>query len=120
MSRNRICIRRSTGVEVMETKMKISRNIRCLLAGAALSFSGSTMAATQMLCVWDILGAGGDVYSMMKDYKLGAARWGANLELKPYTDERISAEDFKAGQCDAVVLTGLRARQFNAFTGSLD
>lgn len=104
----------------METKMKISRNIRCLLAGAALSFSGSAMAANQVLCVWDILGAGGDVFSMMKDYKLSAARWGANLDLKPYTDERIAAEDFKAGQCDAVVLTGLRARQFNAFTGSLD
>lgn len=104
----------------MGVKMKVSRNIRCLLAGAALSVSGSTMAAGQVLCVWDILGAGGDVYSMMKDYKLAAARWGANLELKPYTDERIAAEDFKAGQCDAVVLTGLRARQFNAFTGSLD
>ncbi len=104
----------------MGVKMKVSRNIRCLLAGAALSVSGSAMAAGQVLCVWDILGAGGDVYSMMKDYKLAAARWGANLELKPYTDERIAAEDFKAGQCDAVVLTGLRARQFNAFTGSLD
>ncbi len=104
----------------METKMKISRKARGLLVVAALSVSGSAMAASQLLCVWDILGAGGDVYSMMKDYKLAAARWGANLELKPYTDERIAAEDFKAGQCDAVVLTGLRARQFNAFTGSLD
>ncbi|HEX6591101.1 MAG TPA: putative solute-binding protein, partial [Moraxellaceae bacterium] len=62
----------------------------------------------------------GDVFNMMKDYKLAAARWGANIELKPYTDERIASEDFKAGQCDAVIMTGLRGRQFNGFTGSLD
>lgn len=40
------------------------------------------------------------------------------LDLKPYTDQRIVAEDFKAGQCDAVALTGLRGRQFNTFTGA--
>jgi hypothetical protein len=32
----------------------------------------------------------------------------------------LLAEDFKAGQCDAVSLTGLRGRQFNTFTGSID
>jgi hypothetical protein len=76
--------------------------------------------AKQILCVWDISGTQGDVYNMMKDYKLAAARFGANLELKPYTDEKIASEDFKAGQCDGVVITGLRGRQFNGFTGSLD
>lgn len=87
-------------------------------AGVALALSSSVMA--QSLCVWDISGTQGDVYNMMKDYRLEAARWGAKLELKPYTDERIASDDFKAGQCDAVIMTGLRGRQFNGFTGSLD
>lgn len=106
----------------MQTINKFSRSTRVLLASAALVFSAAAVAAPakQILCVWDISGTQGDVYNMMKDYKLAAARWGANIELKPYTDEKIASEDFKAGQCDAVVMTGLRGRQFNGFTGSLD
>lgn len=30
------------------------------------------------------------------------------------------AEDFKAGKCDGISVTGMRGRQFNNFTGSLD
>lgn len=105
----------------MDVLNKFSRPVRTLAAAVALvAASSSAFAAKQTLCVWDITGTGGDVYSMMKDYKLAAARWGATLELKPYTDERIASEDFKAGQCDAVIMTGLRGRQFNAFTGSID
>lgn len=106
----------------MQTINQFSRIARVLLAGTAFALSANVVAAPakQILCVWDISGTQGDVYNMMKDYKLAAARWGANIELKPYTDEKIASEDFKAGQCDAVVMTGLRGRQFNGFTGSLD
>ena len=84
---------------------------------ATLSMQAS---ASNKVCVFDILGAQGDVTGMMKDYVLAAKAMGGKLELKTYTDERTAAEDFKAGQCDAVMLTGLRGRQFNDFTGSLD
>jgi len=77
-------------------------------------------ADTKKVCVFDILGANGPVFTQMKDYKIAAMAWGAELVLKPYTSERVAAEDFKAGLCDAVSFTGVRARQFNAFTGSLD
>jgi len=78
------------------------------------------LAEAKKVCVFDILGANGPVFTQMKDYKLAAMDWGAELILKPYTNERVAAEDFKAGLCDAVSFTGVRARQFNAFTGSLD
>lgn len=105
----------------MKTLTKYSRGARLLVAGAVLALSSSAMAAgKQTLCVWDILGSQGDVFNLMKDYKLAAAKWGANIDLRPYTDEKIASEDFKAGQCDAVVMTGLRGRQFNSFTGSID
>jgi hypothetical protein len=42
------------------------------------------------------------------------------VTLKAYTDEGVAAEDFKAGQCEGVVLTTLRARQFNKFMGTVD
>ena len=77
-------------------------------------------AEPKKMCVFDLLGANGPIFSQVKDYKTAAIAWGVELELKPYTSERVAAEDFKAGLCDAVSFTGIRARQFNAFTGTLD
>lgn len=90
-----------------------------LAAGMLLSVSAE---AKQKVCVFDLLGTQGDVYAMMKDYSLASKKWGEgiDIELKAYTDERIASEDFKAGQCDAISITGLRGRQFNTFTGSID
>jgi hypothetical protein len=42
------------------------------------------------------------------------------VDLKVYTDERIAAEDFKAGQCEGVAISTMRAKQFNFFIGSVD
>lgn len=86
----------------------------------ALSFSPAQAAVERTMCVFDIIGANGDIYNIMKDYKTAALGWGVDLTLKPYTDEKIAAEDFKAEQCDAAVLTGVRGRQFNNYTGSMD
>ncbi len=99
------------------------RKIKTLAVAAVtvLATSVSVQAnAANKICVFDILGAQGDAYGLMKDYALAATKMGAAVELKAYTDERTAAEDFKADQCDGVLLTGLRGRQFNNFTGSLD
>lgn len=77
-------------------------------------------AETKTLCVFDLLGANGPFFSQMKGFKTAALEWGVELTLKPYTSERVAAEDFKSGQCDAVNFTGIRSRQFNAFTGTMD
>lgn len=71
-------------------------------------------------CVFDPLGEQGDIYAMVHDYVKEASAWGANLEPHVYTDETIAVEDFKTHQCDIINLTGLRARQFNSFTGTID
>jgi len=92
-----------------------------LLAAVFLMISvNSAQAVAKKMCVFDLLGANGPTYAQMKDYKTAALAWGVELELKPYTSERVVAEDFKAGLCDAVNFTGMRARQFNTFTGSMD
>ena len=98
------------------------RYITILILSALLSSISLSAQALEKrkFCVFDIIGANGDIYNIMKDYKTAAVAWGVDVELKPFTDEKIAAEDLKAGQCDAAVLTGIRGRQFNSFTGSMD
>lgn len=92
-----------------------------LLLLLLLSISVATaQVLPKKICVFDLLGANGPFFSQMKDYKTAALAWGVDLQLKPYTSEHVATEDFKTGLCDAVSFTGMRARQFNAFTGSLD
>ncbi|RZI82844.1 MAG: hypothetical protein EOP38_14705 [Rubrivivax sp.] len=87
-----------------------------LLAAASLSAA----AAAQKVCVYDLMGASGDLFSMAKDYAVAMQKMGVSLALKGYTDERVAVEDFRAGQCDAVIATAFRTRQFNATAGAID
>ena len=93
---------------------------KTLLMTAGLMTVVSTAQAKQVMCVFDLVGKNGDVFALMKDYQLAAKQWGADIELKVGQNEAVIAEDFKAGKCDAVSITGMRGRQFNNFTGSLD
>lgn len=92
-----------------------------LLAAAA---SAQAVAPGEVLkrkfCVWDVAGAHGDIYRTMQDYRLEMLKHGVDFELIPYTSEKIAAEDFKAGLCDAVDLTTLRVRSFIKYAGTLD
>lgn len=71
------------------------------------------------ICVFDPLGANGPLFNTMKDYRTIAFEWGADVEPRAYTDEKIAVDDFKAGQCDAALVTGARARPFNKFSATL-
>jgi len=101
--------------------MRLKSLITVAASAAALTFSNFAYAKEQRtLCVWDIVGRSGDTYNIMQDYASEASSHGYEFRLRAYTDENIAAEDLKAGQCDAAAITGLRGRQFNSFTGSLD
>ena len=91
-----------------------------LLALVLLSAGPAVAGQPGRLCVYDPSGANGDVFNLMKDYQAAAVAWGVDFELKPYTDEKTAAEDFKAGQCEAVLMTGTRCRQFHKFAGTLE
>jgi len=80
----------------------------------------ATASHAQTLCVFDPLGTQGDSYFFMKDYAIAAKQWGADITLKPYTDDQKANDAFKEGKCDALTTIGARARQFNSFTGSID
>ncbi|WP_348246108.1 putative solute-binding protein, partial [Salmonella enterica] len=68
----------------------------------------------------DIIGNVGPVMGAMRDWQLAALQWGLKVELIPFTNEAIAAEDLKAGKCDAALITGIRARAFNQYAGTID
>ena len=74
----------------------------------------------RILCVFDPSGAVGDAFQQMEEFQTAALDWGVRFEMRPYTDERTASEDFNAGVCHAVLLTGVRARQYNKFAGSIE
>lgn len=88
----------------------------CILLGA----SSATAGESRVLCVYDPSGANGDAFATMKDYQVAATAWGYDLELRPYTNEKTASDDFKAKKCDAVFLTGVRARSFAKFASTLE
>ena len=101
--------------------IRITRKIITLVSVAMLALmSGTAVAESKTLCVFDPIGSNGPLYVQMKDYATAALAWGVEFSMKPYTDERIASEDFKSGLCDAVSVTGIRGRQFNPFVGSID
>lgn len=102
----------------MKIKNAIIQFIFVTLFLVPLSASANNIQRT--FCVFDLIGKQGDVFSMMEDYRLEALKWNVELTLKPYTDEKIAAEDLKSGKCDAAIMTGLRGRSFNSFVGTLD
>lgn len=89
---------------------------------ASTLLAGTVAAAPTKatFCVFDPVGQGGEIYSAMQDYRLEALKWGADLELKAYSDESIATADFTAGRCDMTAVAGMRARAFNPYAGTID
>jgi len=90
------------------------------LAAALAAGALSSAQAAQKICVYDLLGTSGDLYNMAKDYVIAAQKYNVSMELKGYSDERVATEDFRTGQCDGVIATAFRTRQFNQIAGSID
>jgi hypothetical protein len=94
---------------------------KLLLTFCVLIYSLSSVAVEKRkFCVWDPVGANGPAMTQMKDFRITALKWGVDLDLQAYTDEKVASNDFKAGVCDAVFLTAIQAREFVPFAGSLD
>jgi hypothetical protein len=98
---------------------EVIMSIRLKMTVAAALTISATSSYAQTICVYDPLGTQGDSYSLMKDYALAAKQWGADVTLKPYSDERIATADFKSGKCDGTAITGIRARPLNDFVGTI-
>lgn len=100
----------------------MSRRIAFAPIALAAAFAAAPAGAVEKasLCVYDPSGANGDIFNLMKDYRTAAVGWGVEFTLQPYTDEKTASEDFKAGKCDAVLMTGTRVRAFHKFAGTAE
>jgi hypothetical protein len=93
-----------------------------LLGGVALSSHAAPdgrIEGAKLICVFDPVGSG-DTRRAMQDYALAMLKKGYQLQIKAYTDERVATEDFRTGQCDGVVATGLRTRAYLPTPAALD
>ncbi|MDO9005513.1 MAG: hypothetical protein Q7V20_18865, partial [Aquabacterium sp.] len=80
-------------------------------AAAVLAVAGcvaTPVMAKSQICVWDVAGKSGDVTSSAVDYLVAMQKHGVEMEVKNYVDERVAIEEFRSGQCDAVIATTLR------------
>jgi len=94
---------------------------KLLVAALAIAFSTSSFALeTKKICTWDPVGKNGPVMTFYSDLKPKAIKWGIDLEFIAYTDEKVAANDFKAGVCEGAHLTAILSRQFVPFSGTLD
>ena len=91
-----------------------------LLASLLVSINSYAQTEVRQFCIYDPLGANGSIFGMMKDYKTNALEWGVDFNLRAYSDEKVAIDDFKANQCDAVLMTGARARPFNKFAATVE
>ena len=72
------------------------------------------------VCIWDLVGRNGPIFAAARDQQAKMLAYGIKAKLVPYTDESIMVEALKAGQCDAALMSGMRARLFNTYTGTID
>ncbi|WP_297791082.1 putative solute-binding protein [uncultured Marinobacter sp.] len=72
------------------------------------------------VCIWDIFGRSGPVFAAAQEQRKKILEFGVNVEMVPYTSESVMVEELKSATCDAALMSGLRARLFNRYTGTLD
>ncbi|MBL4796704.1 MAG: hypothetical protein JKY50_04785 [Oleispira sp.] len=72
------------------------------------------------ICIWDLGGRSGPIFAAAQDQKTELMSLGIEVDMEAYTSESIMAEELKAGRCDAAFMTGMKARTFNKFSGTID
>lgn len=107
----------------MTSRSVFATLLRTTVVGALAALglaSAPALASAKKVCVYDPAGASGPAFQNAKEFQAVASGWGITSELKPYTDESVAAADFRNGQCDAALITGVRVQQFNKKTYSVE
>jgi Family of unknown function (DUF6091) len=85
-----------------------------------LLLAGGASSAKQTICVYDPTGTQGFIYNMMRDYVVAMQRYGADIDIKAYSNEAIAVDDYRAKQCDGFGATAFRTRPFNPTAAAID
>jgi len=83
-----------------------SKSLVCIAVLLLLSLSAQALER-KVFCVWDPVGRSGPVMSFYSDLIPKAQAWGLSIRFVAYTDEKVAANEFKAGNCEAVLLSAI-------------
>lgn len=100
----------------MKASVSTLLSLLVLLSSAA----ASAEVIERRVCVFDIAGNAGPTMQAMRDWRAEAREWGLDANLVPFTNEGIAVEELQARRCDAVLMTGIRARNYVRYSGTLD
>ena len=73
-----------------------------------------------VLCITGAFGVSSHLRTYFDDYAKQSLDYGVSLVLKRYEDETKAIQDYQDGSCPMLAVSGVRARVFNKFTGSID
>jgi hypothetical protein len=104
----------------LNADMPVNERMRAIARLSGIDKLPEGQRLKRVICIWDLVGRNGPIFGAAMEARAQALEFGVELEMVPYTNEGVMVEEFKAGRCDAALMSGLRARQFNKFTGSID
>lgn len=103
----------------MNPKLALEQRIEAMKKLYPEQWKGGSLAKRR-ICIWDIGGRSGPIFTAAQDQKTELMTLGIEVDMEAYTSESILAEELKAGRCDAAFMTGVKARTFNKFSGTID
>jgi len=104
----------------MSSLRTFAGNVATFILGASLMAPALAQDTSRTICAYDPAGKAGDYYRLLEEWSIEAGAWGHELSIRAYTDEETAAKDYEAGQCDAVVATGVRLQRFNRFPTTIE
>ncbi len=107
-------------VHIPPREVREMKRFALILLLVALPAFATAAPTARKMCVFDPSGTHGDLYKFAERFQAAALAWGVKFHLKVNTNEVVATSDFKAGKCQAVLMTSLRARTFVKSTGTLE
>ena len=104
----------------LNAEMPVNERLKAIAKLSGIDKLPEGQRLRRVICIWDIVGRAGPIFGAAMEARAQALEFGVELEMVPYTSETVMVEEFKAGRCDAALMSGLRARHFNKYTGSID
>ena len=105
---------------VFSSERSVEERLRAIGQLSGLGDLPESERMSSTFCIWDIAGRSGPVYQAARDEHSRAQEFGLDVQLEVYTNENVMVEELLAGKCDAALMSGLRAREFNSWTGTID
>lgn len=94
------------------------------LVGLTVAFGLSNTASAavnktvEQWCVFDPVGAQGDIMRRMRDLALHSQKLQASVQLKSFRNEQQAIDAFEQKKCSGLVLTNFHVRPYNRFIAS--